>query len=759
MEFLNQLNDMQKLAVTTTEGPVLVLAGAGSGKTKALVSRAAYLLQGENIFPGNILAITFTNKAAREMQERMEKLTGYSVQNMWVGTFHGICLRILRRESKYTDYDSNFVIYDDNDQQILLKNIIKQKGLNDKEYAPRAVSSEISHAKNILLTPDDYDAEITTEWENTVGAIYREYEKRLVEANALDFDDLIMKVIELFEKHPERLEFYQNRFKYILVDEYQDTNYAQYKLIQQLAAAHRNVCAVGDPDQSIYSWRGADISNILNFEQDYPDCSVIKLEQNYRSTKNILEAANNVISHNLQRKPKNLWTEAESGSLIDYHELPDDRNEGTYVVETIAMNRSAEHRSFKDYAVIYRTHTQARVIEEALIKFGYPYRIYGGLRFYERKEIKDTLAYLRVLVNTNDDLSLTRIINEPKRSIGNTSVEKLRVYAERTGCSLYDTLNDEQALGLVGPAARKSIGKFYEMMEKLRGKVNEISIPELLENLWVSIGYREHLEKNDATAAEAKIENLKEFVAAAVEFENNCKIALEAAEARKQSPDYDELLDSTEDKAPTLDNFLAQISLSTDLDNWDEEDGSVTLLTMHATKGLEFPVVFMVGMEEKIFPHSRSYLDENEMEEERRLCYVAMTRARERLYMSGSVRRNVFGQYEQMKPSRFIDEIPAEYIELHTLKQTFTKTKAYTDDTTSRKTNLFTGKGRDTVKRSKPAEVKLINIGDKVQHAKFGTGIVVKVDGKGDDAELHIAFAGQGIKSFIQKYAPIKKIH
>lgn len=756
MEYLNQLNEMQKLAVTTTEGPVLVLAGAGSGKTKALVSRAAYLLQAKKVSPGNLLAITFTNKAAREMQERMEKITGFSVQNMWVGTFHGICLRILRRESKYTEYDSNFVIYDDSDQQVLLKNIIKQMGLNDKEYTPRAVSSEIGRAKNILLTPDGYDAEITTEWENTVGSIYREYAKKLVDANALDFDDLIMKVIELFDKHPDRLEFYQQRFQYILVDEYQDTNYAQYRLIQQLAAGHRNVCAVGDPDQSIYSWRGADISNILNFEKDYPECKVIKLEQNYRSTKNILEAANNVIAHNIQRKPKNLWTVAPAGELIEYHELPDDASEATYVVESIALNRSQENRQFKDYAVIYRTHTQARVIEDALIKFGYPYKIYGGLRFYERKEIKDTLAYLRILVNPDDDLSLARIINEPKRSIGNTTLEKLQLYADSVGCSLYDTLHDEQALSLVSSAAKKHIVKFYEMMEDLRSMVDKQTIPELLDNLWIAIGYREHLEKNDPATAEAKIENLKEFVAAAVEFEDKCKIALAAAEARRQSADYDEIRDSVEDKQPSLDNFLAQISLATDLDNWSEDDGSVTLLTMHATKGLEFPVVFMVGMEEKIFPHSRSYLDENEMEEERRLCYVAMTRACERLFMTGAVRRNVFGQYEQMRPSRFIDEIPNEYIDLHTLKQTFSKGHV---DTKPHKTNLFTGKGRDTVKKSKPQELKLINIGDKVQHAKFGVGIVVKVSGSGDDAELHIAFAGQGIKMFIQKYAPIKKVH
>lgn len=757
MDYLNQLNDMQKLAVTTTEGPVLVLAGAGSGKTKALVSRAAYLLQSKDIFPGNILAITFTNKAAKEMQERMEKLTGFSVRNMWVGTFHGICLRILRRESKHTEYSGNFVIYDDNDRQILLKNIIKEKGLNDKEYAPRAVSSEISHAKNILLTPDDYDKEITTEWENTVGTIYREYAKRMVAANALDFDDLIMKVIELFEKNPEVLAFYQNRFKYILVDEYQDTNYAQYKLIKQLADVHHNVCAVGDPDQSIYSWRGADISNILNFEKDYPECKTIKLEQNYRSSKNILGAANALISNNVQRKQKKLWTEAEPGALIDYHELQDDKSEATYIVETVATSKLQEKRSYKDYAVIYRTHTQARAIEDVFIKYGYPYKIYGGLRFYERKEIKDTLAYLRVLVNPYDDLSLTRIINEPKRSIGTTSLDKLKMYAEGVGCSLYDTLHDDVALALVGSAARKNITEFYNMMEKLRNERAEMTIAELLDNLWITIGYRKHLEKNDAITAESKIENLKELLAAAVEFEENCKIQLAAAEAAKQSSHYDELIDSFEDKEPTLDNFLAQISLATDMDNWNEDDGAVTLLTMHATKGLEFPIVFMAGMEEKIFPHSRSYLDENEMEEERRLCYVAMTRAKERLYMSGSVRRNVFGQYEIMRPSRFINEIPNEYIDLHILNSNHSvnhvEAKPY------KKNNLFTGKGGDTVKKAKSVDVQLINIGDKVQHAKFGTGIVVKVNGKGDDAELHIAFAGQGIKMFIQKYAPIKKIH
>ncbi len=758
MNILAELNDMQKEAVINTEGPVLVLAGAGSGKTKALVSRAAYLLQEKHIFPSHILAITFTNKAAKEMMDRMEKMTGYSVRSMWIGTFHGICLRILRRESKCCPFDSNFVIYDDHDQQILLKKIIHEMGLNDKEYAPRAISAEISKAKNLLLTPADYTHEITTEWENTAGRIYDSYQQRMLAANALDFDDLIMYTVKLFEQYPDILKGYQERFQYILVDEYQDTNYSQYHLIQLLAAGHRNICAVGDPDQSIYGWRGADITNILNFEKDYPDCQVIKLEQNYRSTKNILSAANSVIANNLQRKPKDLWTNADEGSLISYHELPDDRSEGTFVVESIALLKELEHYNFKDFAVIYRTHTQARVIEDALIKYGYPYRIYGGLRFYERKEIKDTLAYLRLLVNPQDDVSLARIINEPKRSIGASTLKKLEEAAMLGGCSLYQVLDKPEVLDTLTPSAKKSVTKFFEMMEALKIKSREAVIPELLENLWIMTGYQKHLQENDPISAEARLENLQEFVAAAAEFETNQKAAMELLESNPQTEEYDEFWFNPEDKTAMLENFLAQISLSTDMDNWDDESGSITLLTMHATKGLEFPVVFMVGLEEKIFPHSRSFLDEAEMEEERRLCYVAMTRARERLYITRAQRRNIFGHYESLPASRFIKEIPEEYMDSHCIDY---KPKAVRDYT-PQPTNLFTGKNANNlaVKSTKPASggVQLINIGDKVQHAKFGIGVVVKTNGSGEEAELHIAFPGQGIKVLIQKYAPIKLV-
>jgi len=756
MKILDGLNERQREAVTNCEGPLLVLAGAGSGKTRALVSRAAWLLQEKGIFPGQLLAITFTNKAAREMQERLERLTGLAVANMWVGTFHGICLRILHREYKALSFDSGFVIYDDNDQQTLLKNIIKSKGLSDKEYAPRAISAEISKAKNMLLTPELYSEDISTEWENVASNIYFEYQRRLKAANAMDFDDLIMWTVKLFEQDKEILRKYQERFRYILVDEYQDTNYAQYQLIKLLAAGHHNVCAVGDPDQSIYSWRGADIGNILNFEKDYPEAGVIRLEQNYRSTGHILNAANGVIVHNQNRKPKELWTEAPDGEKVRYHELYDDRAEAMFIVNTIAELHGRDNRSYKDFAVIYRTHTQARVIEDAFIKYNLPYRIYGGLRFYERKEIKDTLAYLRVLVNPADDASLMRIINEPKRSIGNASVEKLQAYANEHFMCLYDTLTEDEAVGQLPAAARKGIAGFVALMEKLKAAMDEMPLGELMEELWIGINYREHLEKTEGPQAETKLENLRELKAAAVDFIASSAAAIESLiQLGAEEADI-------EDRKPTLSNFLAQVSLATDLDGYNEEDGAVTLLTMHATKGLEFPVVFMAGLEEKLFPHSRSYLDENEMEEERRLCYVAMTRAEELLFMSSAHRRNVFGSYTELPPSRFIGEVPLEHIEVHTLD--LPKANERTEFGTTRRfeerrpMNLFTGRGGDTVKKPAAADKPLIGVGDKVQHGKFGVGIVVSVSGSGEDAKLSIAFAGQGVKEFIQKYAPIKKI-
>lgn len=748
MNILENLNEMQRRAVETTEGPVLVLAGAGSGKTKALVTRAAYLLQQVGIRPGELLAFTFTNKAAQEMCERMEKLTGFSVRNMWVGTFHSICLRILRREAKYLPFDASFVIYDDSDQQTMLKRILKEMGLKDKEFHPRAVAAQISKCKNQLMTPEEYYNDVGTDWDSTVAKIYAAYQQQLLAANALDFDDLIMYTLRLFEQYPEVLAKYQQRFRYIMVDEYQDTNYSQYSLIQQLAAKSRNICAVGDPDQSIYGWRGADIGNILNFEKDYKDCCLIKLEQNYRSTKNILDAANSVIEHNAQRKPKALWTDAPEGELIDYQELPDDRSEGMFVVETIAMMREQGY-DYKDFAVVYRTHPQSRVLEDALLKYGFPYHVYGGMKFYERKEIKDTLAYLRLLVNPDDNLSLARIINEPKRSIGAGSYQKLEAGAAALGLPVYRALTRSEVLDTLSPTAQKSVRNFVDLIERLTKLAHEVDIPELLENLWTQTGYYSALEQQDPTTAESRLENLREFSASAVEFTDTMTEAQAYAETNP-----DEYGDAV-DNAPTLENFLARIALITDTDSYNSEDGSITLLTMHAAKGLEFPVVFMVGMEEKMFPHGRSLLDEKELEEERRLCYVAMTRAEKRLIMTRAMRRNLFGQYVTLPPSRFVGEIPAELMNAHTLSYRRPEIK---HEAPPKPTSLFVSRPKRSFEPQLDAGKQLINIGDKVQHTKFGQGVVVKIEGKGEDAALSIAFPGQGIKVLIQKYAPLKLV-
>ncbi|MBQ3180110.1 MAG: UvrD-helicase domain-containing protein [Firmicutes bacterium] len=744
-EMLNDLNDMQRLAVETTEGPVLVLAGAGSGKTKALVTRAAWLLQEKGVRPGELLAFTFTNKAAREMCERMEKLTGFTVRNMWVGTFHSICLRILRREAEYLPFDAQFVIYDDADQQTLLKRILKSMGLRDKEYHPRAISSQISKCKNQLMTPEDWQKETTTEWEEIAAKVYGEYQRLMLEANALDFDDLIMYTLKLFEQHPEVLAKYQQRFRYIMVDEYQDTNYSQYYLIRMLADGHKNICAVGDPDQSIYGWRGADIGNILNFERDYQDCKQIKLERNYRSTKNILTASNSVIANNKQRKPKDLWTEAPDGELLEYQELPDDRSEGMFVVETIAMMREQGYE-YKDFAVVYRTHPQARVLEDALVKYGYPYHVYGGMKFYERKEIKDTLAYLRLLVNHDDNLSLARIINEPKRSIGLGSYQKLEDGAAARGISVYQALKTPEILETLSAAAQKSVRNFVWMIKRLAAMSKEAPLPDLLEALWTETGYYDFIKQQDATTAETRMDNLREFAASAVEFINDMQQA-------QQFAGEDEFADA-DDNTPTLANFLARVALVTDTDGYNSEEGSITLLTMHAAKGLEFPVVFMVGMEEKMFPHSRALMDENELEEERRLCYVAMTRAKKRLFLTRAMRRNLFGQYVTLPPSRFVGEIPAELINLHTLSYKRPEVKREPQPATS----IFVSRPKRVYEPQAETETRLINIGDKVQHTKFGLGVVVKIEGSGADAALSIAFPGQGIKVLIQKYAPLKVV-
>lgn len=732
--FLEGLNNAQLQAVTTTEGPLLILAGAGSGKTKVLVSRAAYLVAEKNVWPGHILALTFTNKAAGEMKSRMEAMTGEACRQMWVGTFHSICVRLLRRESEACPFDKNFVIYDDSDQQLLLKKIIAELGLNDREYIPRAVGSYISRHKNELHTPEDAASLCHTEWEKDAIMVYREYQKRLLQNNALDFDDLIMYTVRLFRKNPAILAAYQQMFHYIFVDEYQDTNHSQYQLVQLLAAGSRNICVVGDPDQSIYGWRGADIKNILDFEKDYPDATVIKLEQNYRSTANILHAANALIANNTERRPKDLWTEAPAGEPISYHELNDERAEASFIIENLYRFKAEEGRRYRDCAICYRTHAQSRAIEEGCIKYGIPYRIFGGLKFYDRKEIKDILAYLRIIMNPHDDISLLRVVNEPKRGIGAASLAQLEARAAVEGGGIYGQISQTPVLAALSGPARRGLGDFYKMVEHWRQYSPDTPVLLLMDMVLAESGYRKMLEDSTLLEAQSRLENIGELLSVAASFD---------AEAEEGG----------------LENFLAQISLATDMDQADNGDDYVSLMTLHSTKGLEFPIVFLAGLEERIFPHSRSLSSEEQLEEERRLCYVGITRAREKLYLTRARRRVQWGQGEEHKESRFIQEIPEEYLDIHRLALYEWDNQHEGNSKSSKKpvrTSIF-----GDLKRPEPPQkekIGLINLGDKVCHAKFGDGVVVQVKGSGDSTEIMVAFPEQGIKSLVLKYAPIKKL-
>lgn len=731
LAFLDQLNEAQQAAVITTEGPLLVVAGAGSGKTKVLVSRAAYLLAAKGVHPQEILALTFTNKAAGEMRQRMEAMTGQSCSSMWIGTFHSICVRLLRRESAYCNFDTNFVIYDDADQQTLIKKVLASLGMNDKEFQPRAVSAFISRAKNRLLVPAEAGDLASNAWERRCLEAYQAYQRRLREQNALDFDDLIMEAVRLLRREPEVLDRYQQRFRYLFVDEYQDTNYSQYQLVQLLAAAHHNICVVGDPDQSIYGWRGADIHNILDFERDYPDATVIKLERNYRSTANILHAANAVIANNINRKPKDLWTEGDSGALIDYHELADERSEANYIAETIYRLRQEEGRSYRDFAICYRTHAQSRALEDVLIKFNMPYKIFGGMKFYERKEIKDILAYLRLIQNPQDDISFLRIVNEPRRGIGATSLALL----ETGQGGLYGRIQAPGVLEAATTSARRGLQAFYTMVEAWRADYQSLPVAQLMERVIQESGYRAMLQEAHSDEAAARLENIGELLSVAANFDQ------EAEEGG-------------------LENFLAQISLATDFDDVEDADDYISLMTLHSTKGLEFPVVFLAGLEERVFPHSRCLGDDDQMEEERRLCYVGITRAREKLYLTRARKRVQWGQSEEHRESRFIREIPEEYMDIHRLalyswdEEKAFQTRPYGSNS-QKKTSLFSASPQPTYSKG---DVGILNLGDRVRHAKFGDGVVVQVKGSGEECQVMVAFPEQGIKQLALKYAPIKKL-
>ncbi|WP_339274811.1 DNA helicase PcrA [Paenibacillus sp. FSL W8-0426] len=770
-----RLNAPQRQAVEATDGPLLIMAGAGSGKTRVLTHRIAYLIATRKTPPWGILAITFTNKAAREMQDRVAQLVGRDGRDIWVSTFHSMCVRILRRDIERIGFTSNFSILDSSDQLSVIRSCMKDQNIDTKKFEPKAVQAMISTAKNELIGPEQYERKVGDYFEGIVAKIYTMYQKRLKANNSLDFDDLIMATIQLFKEVPEVLDFYQKKFQYIHVDEYQDTNRAQYMLCRMLADSHHRICVVGDSDQSIYRWRGADISNILNFEQDYPEARTIMLEQNYRSTSNILNAANGVIALNSGRKPKKLWTDKEGGAKIKVYRADSEHDEGYFVTSEISKN-AKNGKSYQDHAILYRTNAQSRVIEEILIKSDIPYQIVGGIKFYDRKEIKDILAYLRLLSNPDDDISLTRIINVPKRSIGDTTVAKLAAAAAERGVSIYRVLQVVDDLGFAG-RTRNALVEFYDMIAALHQMVEYLSVTELTEKILEMSQYRTEMQAENTLESKARLENIEEFLSVTMEFEKN-----------------------NEDK--TLVSFLTDLALIADIDtmNDDEEDRSdaVTLMTMHSAKGLEFPVVFIIGMEEGVFPHSRAFMDNEELEEERRLAYVGITRAEEQLFLSCAQMRTLFGRTTANPPSRFLDEIPDELKEDTQMARDRYRRGSSTGggsyggrglgstggsnfgsggsklfDRQSRggssATSSVTSAASSRVTMStpsvssKPASAAdgsgAFKAGDKVQHGKWGTGTIVAVKGTGNDTELQIAFpAPVGVKRLLAGFAPITKV-
>ena len=635
-ELINGLNDKQKEAVLATDGPCLVIAGAGSGKTKVLTHKIAYDIE-SGIKPWNILAITFTNKAANEMKERIEKLIGDAAKDLWMGTFHSICVRILRRYIDRIGYKTDFVIFDTSDQKTLIKECLKTLKVDDKIFTDRGVLSEISNGKNEMLEPKAYGVKYAGDFrKKTIAEIYELYQRRLRENNAIDFDDIINFTIKILSENPDVLDYYTEKFKYILVDEYQDTNKAQFTLVSLLASKYGNVTAVGDNDQGIYSFRGADISNILNFERDFPGTRIIKLEQNYRCTGNILKAANAVIKHNENKYDKKLWTENEEGHLPCIYCGEDEYDEGRYIVEQINHLKTEEYYKNSDFTILYRMNAQSRAIEDILMREGIPYKVIGGLKFYERKEIKDIIAYLRLIHNSADNLSLKRIINEPKRGIGKTSIEQIQEISDKTGNSMYEIIRNAQEYGLTRVFSNSR--DFIEQIEYLKSKKDELKISDLIKETLNKTGYTKALENENSVEAETRIENLEEFLTVAIEFE-------------EESADN------------TLAEFLENITLSSDIDGMEDQDNSITLMTLHSAKGLEFPVVFLVGMEEGIFPGYKSIGEPQALEEERRLFYVGITRAKQYLYLTCAKHRTIFGSTSYNQVSRFVKEIPEELLE------------------------------------------------------------------------------------------------
>jgi DNA helicase-2/ATP-dependent DNA helicase PcrA len=710
---LEGLNPVQKEAVLHTEGPVLIVAGAGSGKTRALTYRIAYLIRDKQVSPYEVLAITFTNKAAQEMVERVEGLLGTRIaKGMWILTFHSACARILRREHTHLGVPSHFSIYDEGDTERVITLVEKQMNVDPKRYPPRQVAAVIGRAKDNLIWPAEFAKDAGTYYERVVADIYGEYQRRLRAAGALDFDDIIMETVRLFREHPEVLEHYQKRFRYVLIDEYQDTNRAQYHLVNMLAAKHRNICVVGDADQGVYSWRGATIQNLLDFEHDYPDAAIFVMEQNYRSTQSILELANSLIEHNIQRKPKSLWTDSERGDLAVRYKAENEHDEAWFVANEIERLIQSEGERYGDIAVFYRTNAQSRVLEDVFMRAGLPYKIVGGVRFYQRREIKDVFAYLRAVVNPGDLVSIRRIINTPKRGIGDATVAAIEGFAVDEDIAFLQAARRVEEIASLGQRAKGAVASFIGVVDTLQAMASGGAGPAaMVEAAFTESGYLIDLEAERTIESLGRVENLKELVGVAREFE-----------ARQPEG--------------TLADFLEQVALFTEQDDYDEEETAVTLMTLHNAKGLEFDVVFMVGMEDGVFPHYRSMGDSGQLEEERRLAYVGITRARRRLYLTHAWSRSLFGGSSFNPPSRFLSEIPTDLV------------RQLKDDANGARSRGSEGLMHEPVQ---------ISAGDTVFHDRWGEGVVVSVAGAGQRAEATISFPDVGEKRLMLAYAPLAK--
>lgn len=736
MSIYDTLNDRQREAVFHTEGPVLILAGAGSGKTRVLTHRIAYLIEEKGVNPWNIMAITFTNKAAGEMRERVDKIVGFGSESIWVSTFHSSCVRMLRRFIDRLGYDTNFTIYDTDDQKTLMKDICKRLDIDTKIYKERAIMAAISSAKDELIGPEEYEINVMGDFsKRKIALAYKEYQKELKKNNALDFDDLIMKTVELFQACPDVLEYFQERFKYIMVDEYQDTNTAQFKFVSLLAGKYRNLCVVGDDDQSIYKFRGANIKNILGFENVFADAKVVRLEQNYRSTQNILNAANQVIRNNLERKTKTLWTENEEGEKLHFRQFMNAYEEAEYIVGDISKKVREKDGEYRDMAILYRTNAQSRLFEEKFLMANIPYKLVGGVNFYARKEIKDLLAYLKTVDNARDDLAVKRIINVPKRGIGATTLSRVQDYASQENISFYNALRQAEQITSLGRAAAK-VAPFVTFIQTLRSKAEILSPSELLKDIIDSTGYVKELEAEGTEEAEARIENIDELITKVVSYEE-------------------------ENDEPTLSGFLEEVALVADIDSVDGDDNQVLLMTLHSAKGLEFPFVYLAGMEDGIFP---SYMtitadDPTEIEEERRLCYVGITRAMKDLTLTCAQQRMIRGETQYNKVSRFIKEIPRELVELGREFQE----KKVMDIPMPTSFRQMKQAFKQPAFVPKQFEVKKTDgldysVGDTVKHIKFGTGVVTAIVEGGRDYEVTVNFDKVGVKKMFASFAKLKKV-